>query len=148
MQKTVSNQVEITQALSRAMAKKFPKARVRAAARVAGRMNGYERSYSQLLDSKLAAGEIAGWFFETRKFRLADDTWYTPDFEVLMADGAIEYHEIKACQKNGKVLVEDDAQVKLKVAAEMYPHFTFRRVALWRRKMHKDVWKIETYNTV
>lgn len=147
MQRTVSDSIELTQALSRALAKKFPKAKVRSGSHVAGRMNGYEKAYSQVLDRRLHDKEITGWFFEAFKVRLADDTWYTPDFLVLMADGAIEFHEVKACQANGKVIVEDDAQVKIKVAAEDYPFLTFRRMALLRRKMRPDVWKEETYNT-
>jgi hypothetical protein len=157
MQKTVSSKIEIAQALqqigrARAMSKKAPKARTRPAAHVAGRMNKTEKAYSQQLDARMptdqSPGEVAGWMFEPLKLRLADDTWYTPDFLVLMTDGTIEIHEVKACADNGKVLVEDDAQVKIKVAAEDYPFFTFRRVAKWKRKGVGTVWKEETYNTV
>jgi hypothetical protein len=140
---------EITQQLSRAISKKFPRARARPGAHVRGRMNQTEKAYSEVLNGRMGeGGDVKGWVFEPVRRRLADNTYYEPDFEVLMTDGTLEYHEVKACRANGQVLVEDDAQVKIKVAAEMYPWFTWRRCALWRRKMFPDQWKIETYNTV
>lgn len=107
-------------------------------------MNKIEEAYSLLLNQRLAVGEVAAWRFEAITLRLADLTTYTPDFFVVMADGAIELHEVKACMANGKVISEDDAKVKIKVAAELYQEFTFRLAAYWRRK---KLWKYESYNT-
>ena len=56
------------------------------------------------------------------KIRLADATYYCPDFSVVLADGSLEEHEVKAWWKsrNGPAW-EDDARVKVKVAAETWP---------------------------
>ncbi len=78
-------------------------------------MNRTEAEYAQMLDIEQRAGEIAWWRFEAVKIRLADNTFYTPDFLVLRADMRLELHEVKGA------LVMDDAKVKLKMAAEMFP---------------------------
>lgn len=88
---------------------KFAKGRVR----VVG-MNNTERAYSLHLDARKAAGEVAWYAYEGLKLRLADKTFYTPDFFVMLADGTLEVHEVKGHW-------EDDARVKIKVAAEMFP---------------------------
>ena len=59
------------------------------------------------------AGEIAWWGYECWKFRLADKTWYSPDFVVMLADGRFELHELKGW-------MEGDAAVKLKVTSDLY----------------------------
>lgn len=87
-----------------------------------GRMNKTETRYAQRLAAMLVAGEILWWQFEPIKLRLADATFYTPDFALQMSDGRIELHEIKGSRK----LWKDDARVKIKVAAELFPIFTFR----------------------
>lgn len=92
-----------------------PRARVRRT-KPTGEMNGLERAWSQDLDLRVLSGEIASYIYEGVKFRLADRTWYTPDFFVILADGTIEIHEAKG-------FMEEDANVKIKVAAEMFPWF-------------------------
>ena len=52
--------------------------------------------------------------------RLADNTFYTPDFAVLAADCVMECHEVKGWW-------QDDARAKIKIAADLYP---FRFLAL------------------
>jgi len=84
-------------------------------------MNQTERAYAARLELLQRAGEIKSFRFEPIKFRLADRTFYTPDFMVVTAD-EIQFHEIKG------YLPEDDANVKIKVAAEMYPEFRFQMV--------------------
>lgn len=91
-------------------------------------MNGTEAKYAEQLRLLERAGEILWWEFDALKLRLAPSTFYTPDFFVMRADGQLEVHEVKGTSK-GKPWVEDDAAVKLKVAAEKYP-FQFRMV--WR----------------
>ena len=61
------------------------------------------------------------------KFRLADNTFYTPDFALMRPDGQIEIHEVKG-------FWQDDARVKIKVASEMYP---FKFIAV-QAKAKKD----------
>jgi hypothetical protein len=78
-------------------------------------MNGLETRYSLLLAARLHRGEILWWKYEAMTFKLADDTRYTPDFAVLLADGEMEMHETKG------PFFRDDAKVKIKVAAELFP---------------------------
>jgi hypothetical protein len=79
-----------------------------------GEMNKTESAYDQYLWARFFAKEIAWHKFEALKFRLADNTFYTPDFAVLTAEGFIEMHEVKG-------FWQDDARVKIKVAASLYP---------------------------
>jgi hypothetical protein len=58
-------------------------------------MNGLERKYAAVLESRKLAGEIQRWDFEPVKLRLADRTFYTPDFRVVLNDATIEFHETK-----------------------------------------------------
>lgn len=102
---------------SRQIASKAPKGirgRGRTVRRVSGAMNGTEAAYAIHLDTLKAAREIVDYWFESMTFKLADGCRYTPDFVVLMADGMIEVHEVKGHW-------EDDALVKIKVAAELFP---------------------------
>lgn len=79
-----------------------------------GAMNKTEAAYAQHLALRQAAGEVLWHRFEGLKFRLADNTFYTPDFAVMLADGTLEAHEVKG-------FWADDARVKIKVAADLYP---------------------------
>jgi len=78
-------------------------------------MNKLERDYSVFLEKSRLAGHIARWDYEPEKLRLADATFYTPDFRVIYPDGTIEFHETKG-------FIRDDAMVKIKVAAEQHPY--------------------------
>jgi hypothetical protein len=77
-------------------------------------MNKTEAAYADYLKFLQIGGEIAWYAYEGWKFRLADRTFYTPDFIVMLSNGQIEAHEVKGHW-------EDDARVKIKVAAEMHP---------------------------
>lgn len=89
-----------------------------------GRMNKLERAYWDLLMLRLRAGEIVWAAYEPMKFRIGDNTFFSPDFGLMLPDGAIEWHETKGFWR-------DDARVKIKVAAEMYWMFSF--VAVTRK---------------
>lgn len=88
-----------------------------------GSLNKTEAEYEQLLKDALSLGDIAWYRFEGLKLRLADNTFYTPDFVVMKTDGQIECHEVKG-------FWTDDARVKIKVAAGQYP---FRFTAITKR---------------
>ncbi len=104
-------------------------------------MNHTEQKYAQHLAQRLMVGEIRWWEFEAWKFRLADNTYYTPDFIVVLNDLKIEAHEIKAYWKSaGKVGWTDDARVKIKCAAEQHP-VRFLAVAL----MPDQSWQVEEF---
>lgn len=87
-----------------------------------GQMNGTERDYAALLDARRVAGEVAWFKFEGLKLRLADNTFYTPDFAVMLTGGEMECHEVKGQW-------QDDARAKIKIAADLYP---FRFIAVKR----------------
>jgi len=101
------------------------------------RMNKWERAYSQLLDLRKFAGEIRGWDFEAITFRLAKKTRYTPDFAVYLPDGTTELHEVKGFWR-------EDARVKIKVAARMFPAFKFIAVRPMKKK-HGGGWAVEEF---
>jgi len=81
------------------------------------RMNGMEERYSQLLTLRQRSGEIIAWRFEPFGLRLADLTFYHPDFLVVFP-GHFEIHEVKGFWR-------EDARVKIKVAAGLFPWFKF-----------------------
>lgn len=110
------------------------KQRVQALGRLKkGERNKTEQAYEdEVLKPGLLRGEIAWYAFEPWKLRLADNTSYTPDFGVMLADGSIECHEVKG-------FWQDDARAKTKIAAEMHP---FRIVAV---TMDKKEWKREIF---
>jgi hypothetical protein len=91
-----------------------------------GEMNRLEEKYSKHLELLKLKGEVLSYWFEPWKFNLAPRTTYSPDFLVMKADEILEIHEVKGTSK-GRPYVEDDAAVKIKVAAKMYP-FKFRMV--------------------
>lgn len=102
----------------------------------AGQMNKTEAAYAKTLEARRVAGEVAWYRFEGIKLRLADNTFYSPDFLVMLADGSLEAHEVKGHWM-------DDARVKIKVAADQYP---FRFIAV-KAKAKKDGggWAIEQF---
>lgn len=91
------------------------KAKMQALGRLkVGAMNKTESAYGTHLDAEKHCGKVLWYKFEGMKFRLADNTFYTPDFAVLLSDGTLQAHEIKG-------FWTDDARAKIKVAADMYP---------------------------
>src|SRR5262252_4303035 len=60
-----------------------------------GSMNKTEVAYDTYLWAQRHAGGILWHKFEGLKFRLADNTFYTPDFAVLPASCVLELHEVK-----------------------------------------------------
>lgn len=96
-----------------------------------GQMNGTESAYAQHLELLYRARDILWYRFEGVKLRLADNTFYTPDFAVMNKLCEMEMHEVKGFWR-------DDARVKIKVAAEQYP---FRFIAIkksgksWNREV-------------
>lgn len=100
--------------------------------RRAEQMNRLERQYSEYLEEQRVIGAIALWVYSPMKLRLADLTYYSPDFMVIAQNGEVEFHETKG-------FMRDDANVKIKVAAEQFPWFTF--VLVTRKKKE---WRFET----
>lgn len=101
-----------------------------------GQLNKTEAAYDAHLAAQQHAGQILWRKFEGLKLRLADNTFYTPDFAVMAADGVMECHEVKGYW-------QDDARAKIKVAADLYP---FRFIAV-RAKPKKEGggWAVEDF---
>lgn len=102
----------------------------------AGRMNKTEQEYARFLEQRKLAGEIVEYQFEAIKLRLADRTFYTPDFFVQGADDVMQIHEVKGYW-------EDDARVKIKVAAKEFPQFRF--IAVKKGKKNEPQWMMEEF---
>ena len=105
-----------------------------------GRMNKTEQAYASHLEQLKRSGLIQWWAFEPVSIRLADRTFYRPDFAVVGVDGSLEFHEVKARWGDGKAGWEDDARVKIKVAAETFPAFF---LAAWPGRSGK--WETEGF---
>jgi hypothetical protein len=95
-------------------------------------MNKTEQAYADRLEILRRAGEVLSFRFEAIKLRLAKNTFYTPDF-LVVTPSQIEFHEVKG-------FWQDDARVKIKVAADQYPEFAFIAV-----QKSKDGWKVEEF---
>lgn len=95
--------------------------------RAPGEMNQTEAAYAAHLEGLKVLGQIEWFLFEGITLKLANRTRLTPDFIVMTADGTLEVHEVKGHW-------EDDARVKIKVAAERFP---FRFLA-FKKKAKRD----------
>lgn len=104
---------------------------------VGRQMNKTETRYaSTVLDPLRLAGEIVSYQYEAATLKLGPDLRYTPDFLVIpmptVAIGIfnstssvqcapiVEFHEVKGG------FTRDDALVKIKAAAQQFPHFVFK----------------------
>lgn len=101
-----------------------------------GAMNKTEAAYAAMLRDAESLGDILWHRFEGVKLRLADNTFYTPDFAVVAKDGVVECHEVKSFWL-------DDARMKIKVAADQYP-FRFKAVKALAKK-HGGGWSEEWF---
>lgn len=97
-----------------------------------GEMNNTEKLYERHLKDRQHLGEIDWFKFEGIKLRLADNTFYSPDFFVMLSTGVLQVHEVKGHW-------EDDARVKIKVAASIYP---FQFIAV---KKDRSGWLFEEF---
>ena len=76
-------------------------------------MNKLEAEYERLFLGQKPHG------YEEITLKLGDDCRLTVDFWVLGDDDVLEFHEVKGFWR-------DDAKVKLRVAAKLFPHFRFK----------------------
>lgn len=101
-------------------------------------MNKTEQAYADMLEARRLAGDIRGWEYERHTLKIASDTRYTPDFEVVNKSGEIEFHEVKGHWR-------DDAKVKIKAAADRFRHYAF--FAVFREPRNRGGgWKIEDFS--
>jgi len=102
-----------------------------------GAMNKTETLFLQsYIQPRIFSGEFLSSEFESIKLRLAKTTFYTPDFFVATPTEFIVF-EVKG-------FWEDDARVKIKVAADKYHHFRFIAVQKVTEKQGGG-WKFEEF---
>ena len=90
----------------------------------AGTMNKTESAYAAILDIRKVAGEIARYEFEAVTFKLAEGCRFTPDFMVVFPmKFPSNSREFEFIDVKGGGPVEDDALVKIKMAAKLFPEF-------------------------
>lgn len=114
------------------------KASVRALGRLkVGTRNQLEVAYEDtVLKPLMHAGDVSWYRFEGVKLRLADNTFYTPDYAVMLCNGAMQMHEVKG-------FWQEDARAKIKIAADQYP---FEFIAVQRLpKKAGGGWKEERF---
>ena len=103
------------------------------------RQNKTEAAYDKRLWRLKLAGEIIDYRFEAWKLilvhgipKLRNEMSYTPDFLVVRSD-RFEFHEVKGYWK-------EDARLKIKMAAELYPWCRFFGVTL-----KNGIWRFEEF---
>lgn len=80
------------------------------------KLNKTEAAYFEHLKARQRIGEYRRVDAHPEHLRLADSTFYVPDFRVIVAaTGVIEFHEVKG-------FLRDDSWAKLKIAVEMHPY--------------------------
>ena len=134
------NQLQARQAKSKSPAPKqsTSKAKLHALGRKKkGEMNATEAKFANYLRGLEIVGDILWWKHEGIKLQLADNTTLNVDFNVMYADGLLVMIDVKGA----KAIIEEDAKVKMKVAAEQFP-FVFR-YAFPRQKKDGGGWIIE-----
>jgi hypothetical protein len=87
-------------------------------------LNKTEQAYADTLEMMKQGGSIKWYRAKPMRLILAERTTYEPDFGVVADDGCFEIHEVKGFWR-------DDARVKIKIAASIFP---FRFFAVTKRK--------------
>lgn len=87
-----------------------------------------EAQYAGHLEALRHVGDVRDHRYEALRLILAKDCTLTPDFLVRTKDGAIEFHETKG-------FLREDAMIKLRVAARLFPFWKFilvtRKKSVW-----------------
>jgi hypothetical protein len=105
-----------------------------------GVMNKTEtRFLDEWIKPLVLTGDVSWWAFEGIKLRLADNTFFTADFAIMAGDGCIDLIDVKGA----KHLITDDANVKVKVAAERFPFRFFFAWPMGGTTRHTKGWHLE-----
>jgi len=107
--------------------------------RVPGQMSTTEAKFREHLQERVERDEIFSFAFEPVRLKLADLTYYTPDFMLIHNDGLIEFVEVKGSWHAPN---QDKSRVKLKVAAEQNQWAKFS-AAVPIAKKNGGGWEIE-----
>jgi hypothetical protein len=92
-------------------------------------LNKTERRFRDRLQGSLEARRIRRYLREPLKFRLGGRCWYCPDYLVL---GDPHRPAPACCEVKG--WLREDAAVKIKVAAHMYPEFRWLLIYYERKQ--------------
>lgn len=92
-------------------------------------LNKTERRYLEILRER---DEYVWIGVKTMRFRLAGNTHYTPDFQVITKDGTMIQIDSKG------TFTREDSQLKMKVVARMFPFFKWRKAELQLAKGGKN----------
>ena len=77
--------------------------------------SGLEEAYADFLGTLIHAEIVLQWDYQPERLLLGDGAWYTPDFRVVTASQAVEFHEVKGHWREA-------ARVRIKVAAGLHPY--------------------------
>lgn len=119
--------------MSGAIARYYAKGRLKA-----GKQNKTEALYKTHLEALRQAGEVLWYKFEGIRLVLAEGCSYTPDFAVMRSDGTLELHEVKGA----RAIFRDDARVKVKMAAELFP---FKVIVVYPKPKRTGGWEVEEF---
>ena len=86
--------------------------------RTPGTPNKTEAAYADYLEAQKMAGDVLWYRFEPLKLRIGKGAYYTPDFAVINDQGGLYFVEVKGFWREA-------ARVRIKVAADAFPHFLF-----------------------
>lgn len=75
------------------------------------------------------SGLVVQYDYEPETFHLAPNVRFNPDWRVIWADRTIEFIEVKAADKSGKILHDGDSIVKLRMAMDMNWMYGWRLAA-------------------
>lgn len=100
------------------------------------KLNKLERAWLQELRRRTVPYPTRHVLIQAITLKLAFDTRYTPDFAIADVCGGVTFYETKGPQ------FWDDAKVKLKVSARMFPCFIFFLVT----RSKDGQWKEEIVN--
>lgn len=75
-----------------------------------------EARFSHLLDNLKEEGRFKGWRYNDTKYRLADRTWYKPDFHLDIDDFRMVIIEVKGG------FIAPQAKDRIKILADTSPH--------------------------
>lgn len=100
----------------------------------AGELNKTERAFAAYLQERQAAGAILWWKAHPFNVRLAESTFYRPDFLVLNAAMELVIYEVKGSYTS------DKGQMKIKLCVEALP--VFKMVKASRKN---GIWNFEEF---
>ncbi len=84
------------------------------------RMNKLEARYwTEIVQPLVRSGEVADAGFGRLSLRISQRGWYRPDFDLWLPDGSLILDETKG-------YMQEDALVKLKAIAALYPRVRVR----------------------